>query len=185
MDSRENTSDESVSTKEFKQEANKLKENLAADAADVKASLSNTAENEAKRHAETGKNALGRQADALSSALDGAAENLDAQNHPFAHYATELSEQLSGFSSKIESKSVNELASDVRRLARNNPTAFMLGSVATGLMLSRFLKAGVDTSEQTHQTQSMNHSMNGPGFRSENVPVQNSTVSSPVNTEQV
>jgi hypothetical protein len=52
-----------------------------------------------------------------------------------------MSTRLSEAAHHLEGRSIDELANDAKRLARENPALFMLGSVAVGFGLSRFFKA--------------------------------------------
>ena len=128
----------------------------AGSAAEEARALGDTARDEAAKLAETAKDVGRGQAEkqfdrtkgvvedqigTVEAALDGAADRLERENSPLASYAHDLSSRLSGLSSRIESASVDDLARDGRRLARDNPALFMLGAVAVGFLASRFLKA--------------------------------------------
>lgn len=63
------------------------------------------------------------------------------RRHVVAQYARELSEQLSCLAKDLQEKSASELAKDAQKLATDNPTGFLLGSIALGFGLSRFAKA--------------------------------------------
>ena len=112
---------------------------------------------EAREQAMAGQHRLAHEADALSDAIDAAASNLDDQDREgLARYARELSSNLATAAGQIEGRSVDELANDAKRLARNNPALFMLGSIAVGFGLSRFFKAST-THEQHEQHEHDNH----------------------------
>lgn len=99
---------------------------------------------------EQGRTAATDQLDSASDAMSEVAIKLEDSDSPFASYAAELSDQLSSFSSKLSTSSIDDLAGGARTLARENPAAFMLGSMAIGLAASRFFKA---TGEQvSHRT---------------------------------
>lgn len=99
---------------------------------------------------EQGKQVAEGHVDAVQSAIGDAAQRLDEEGHPFASYASELSGQLSSLSDRIEHSSLDELVSDGRRVARENPGLFMLGAVAVGFAASRFLKASDQRSESEY-----------------------------------
>ena len=129
---------------------------------------------------ESGKERVEVQLDTVASAVDDAARRLDADGHPFASYAGELSTQLKNLSEKIETSSVDELASSTRRLARENPGLFMLGGVALGFVASRFFKAGQPTqssSEAVHYDLHQNSTHGTANRASHNTP----RVNTPVN----
>ena len=140
------------STNEGEREAKRA----AGSAADEARALGDTARDEAAKLADTAKEVGRDQAEkqldrtkrvvedqigTVEAALDGAAQRLEREDSPLASYASDLSSRLSGLSSRIESASVDDLARDGRRLARENPAMFMLGAVAVGFVASRFLKA--------------------------------------------
>ncbi|MGJ7458680.1 hypothetical protein ACR80S_06630 [Halomonas sp. MA07-2] len=100
---------------------------------------------EAREKVEAGQHRLADEANALSDAIDAAASNLDDQDREgLARYARELSSNLANAAEQLEGRSVDELASDAKRLARDNPALFMLGSIAVGFGLSRFFKASAE-----------------------------------------
>ncbi len=108
----------------------------------------------AREQADAGKHRLADEADALSDAIDAAASNLDDHDREgLARYARELSSKLADAAGQLEGRSVDELANDAKRLARNSPALFMLGSIAVGFGLSRFFKA---SAERDH-TEDRNH----------------------------
>lgn len=121
------------------------KQKIKEDAQDVKREVGAMA----REKAEAGQRRLADGADALSDAIDAAASNLDDQDRQgLARYARELSSKLSNAAGELEGRSVDELADVAKRLARNNPALFMLGSIAVGFGLSRFFKASAERDNQ-------------------------------------
>lgn len=117
------------------------KQKIKEDARDVK----HEAVAQARDQAEAGQHRMADEADNLSDAIDAAAANLDDNDREgLARYARELSSNLSNAAGQLEGRSVDELASDAKHLARNNPALFMLGSIAVGFGLSRFFKASAE-----------------------------------------
>ncbi len=118
--------------------AGTTKQKVKEDAREVKREVGA----KARKKAEAGQHRLAEEADALSDAIDAAAANLDDHDRQgLARYARELSGNLAAAAGQLEGRSVDELASDAKRLARDNPALFMLGSIAVGFGLSRFFKA--------------------------------------------
>lgn len=102
----------------------------------------------AREQAEAGQRKVTEEAGTLSDAIDAAASSLDDHDREgLARYARELSSNLANAAGQLEGRSVDELASDAKRLARDNPALFMLGSIAVGFGMSRFFKA---SSERNH-----------------------------------
>lgn len=102
-----------------------------------------------KQRLETRKSAAADQVEQLASAVDTAAGELRDQDNTLAHYAGELASGMDRFAENLRTRSIDELAGDVQALARRNPTAFLLGSVALGVALSRFLKASTEHSRES------------------------------------
>ncbi|MEX0619473.1 MAG: hypothetical protein WDZ76_08700 [Pseudohongiellaceae bacterium] len=119
------------STEEIERE---MKQEAAAAKRDVAAS--------ARERAETGKKQSARQLDKVSEAVDQAASSLSEQDvEGLASFARQTSDKISDLATRLQNRSMDELTEDAKRLAREKPAAFMLGSVAAGFGLSRFLKA--------------------------------------------
>jgi hypothetical protein len=56
----------------------------------------------------------------------------------------DTAERISGFSSNVGNRSVNELAKAASDLVRQQPVLFFGGAVAAGFALSRFLKSSAN-----------------------------------------
>lgn len=97
---------------------------------------------EVEARAESGSRQAAENVDEIAEAVGTAASRLSESEHEsLAEYANQLSSHLSGLSSRLRERNVDELAADVRDIARRNPALFVLGSVAVGIGLSRFAKA--------------------------------------------
>jgi hypothetical protein len=102
-----------------------------------------------------GKEAAADQTDTVADALRETADHLGERNASLAEYAQRLSEGVARVADHVRHRSLDELAADVQTLARRNPAVFLVGSVAVGLALSRFMKArsersGESESDATH-----------------------------------
>lgn len=102
--------------------------------------LAKQAGQRAKDEAESRKAGAASQVDQVATAVERAAEEL-GDNTTLSRYAADFAGSMHGLAGRLRDKSVDELAHDVKQLARNNPTMFVLGSIGVGLVLSRFLKA--------------------------------------------
>jgi hypothetical protein len=98
--------------------------------------------------AESAKSSAADQAEALAGAVDRAADELRGSNPTLAEYAHGLSRGISNAAEQVSSRSVEELLTDARALARRNPAVFVLGSVGLGVVLARFLKASASRTAQ-------------------------------------
>jgi len=58
-----------------------------------------------------------------------------------AQTTTTIATGLSRYAERLERRTAEDVIQDLTRLARQNPTIFVLGSVAIGVALSRFFKA--------------------------------------------
>ena len=83
---------------------------------------------------------------AAADAVEEAARSV-REKHPdgmaasLSDYAIDAAHRVSEFAESLRGRSVDELAGDVRSMARNNPAVFLAGSVAVGFALARFLRA--------------------------------------------
>ncbi|HEY8509023.1 MAG TPA: hypothetical protein VIL32_11740 [Steroidobacteraceae bacterium] len=81
-------------------------------------------------------------AERVASAMQRTAEQLDQQGEgTLAAYADEISRSVQNLANNLRSRSVSDLADQMEDLARRSPATFLLGSVAVGLALGRFMKA--------------------------------------------
>jgi len=124
-----------------REEARRTGESVAEEAKAVADEAATRGREHAEQRFEQGKGALEDQVSTIRSAVDGAAKRLDDENSPLASYAGELSDQIARFSSGIENSSLDDVAIATRRVARENPGLFVLGSVVAGIAAGRFFKA--------------------------------------------
>lgn len=61
-----------------------------------------------------------------------------------SHYVADMAGRMSSLADNLRGKSVDELLQQTGQLARDNPALFVIGSIAIGFGLSRFLKASAD-----------------------------------------
>ncbi len=125
-------------------EAGKASESIKNEASQLAQEAKSKTHEQAEKQFDRGQDVVASQVDTLSSAVDEAARKLNEEDHPLGHYTREMADSMSGLSDKISNSSLDELAADTRRLARDNPGLFMLGSIAIGVAASRFFKASAD-----------------------------------------
>jgi uncharacterized phage infection (PIP) family protein YhgE len=114
---------------------------------------------------ESGKQAAATQAEKVAGVIEQASSQLKESNlHTLADYTTELAAGIKNFSEGLQNRSVDELITDIRDMARRNPTAFILGSVVVGIGISRFFKASAERRQQTsyRETQTRDRQYNEP-----------------------
>ncbi|MGI8944074.1 MAG: hypothetical protein ACR2FJ_07585 [Qipengyuania sp.] len=127
------------------------KEELKADAAQLK----DTAQHRASDEAEKRKTQATRAARSASDALGKAARELDEdQDAPgwLSSAFRETAKGIDSFAGKVESRSPEQMGRDVSRFAREHPTSFLAASATVGFAAARFLRAGADYRQ--HQSES-------------------------------
>lgn len=118
----------------------------------------------AKAQADEKVTATGESIQELTDAIDAAAESLSEKDREgLARYARQLSGSIGTLADDLQSKNIEQLTEDVKSLARNNPNGFLLGSIAVGFGLSRFVKATHHRSEASQVAEPGNVSGNVPG----------------------
>jgi hypothetical protein len=114
-------------------------------------------------HAEAGKEQATEQRESLADVADAVAESLkEHQQEGLAGYARGMSDGLSSLASHLQRRSIDDLVHDARKLARNNPSMFLLGSIAVGFGLARFLKASEPSSLGDDRQPQMNRQAGEP-----------------------
>jgi ElaB/YqjD/DUF883 family membrane-anchored ribosome-binding protein len=78
----------------------------------------------------------------IAEALRSAAHSLEqSQNRALAGYVDEAADQVESISRTVRERRWNEIVADTEDFARRQPTWFVLGAVATGFLVGRFLWA--------------------------------------------
>lgn len=104
----------------------------------------------AKEKGDEATNQAGAQLEELSNTIDAVASTLkDEDREGLANYARQMSSGMNQLADRLQNQSVNELANDVKKMAKENPNGFLLGSIALGFGLSRFGKATANRDESS------------------------------------
>lgn len=77
----------------------------------------------------------------VANSVRAAAAELDGDRLGLSQYVANAAQGMLRLADDLRGKSVDELFRDVNRLARDNPTLFIAGSVALGFGLTRFMRA--------------------------------------------
>lgn len=93
---------------------------------------------------ESSKRSAADQIDQVAQALNRAGQELNQSQPTLANYASQFASTVSTFANRLRDGNMDDLIADTRDLARRNPGMFLLGGVALGFALSRFLKASGD-----------------------------------------
>lgn len=106
-----------------------------------KSGLTDRLKEDSKQKIESSKRSAADQIDQVAQALNRAGEELNQSQPTLANYASQFASTVSTFANRLRDGNMDDLISDTRELARRNPGMFLLGGVALGFALSRFLKA--------------------------------------------
>ena len=107
-----------------------------------------------KKQLDTTRRAAADQAQKVAGVIEQASEQLGrADQQSLARYTGEFATSIKSLADNLNNRSIDELGSDALRLARQNPTLFLLGSVAIGFALSRFVKASAERPENEASTE--------------------------------
>jgi len=109
-------------------------------------------ENLARDKVEDARGEIAARTNSVEHAVDDIASTLGEHSDTLGNYASEFSDSLSSFNDKLKNRSLDELASDARTLAKDNPAMFMLGAVTIGAIAARFFQASASTSSGTSST---------------------------------
>lgn len=124
---------------ELKDDANRLKD-TALKQGEAKVSQS---KDQATKSARSASSALNAVADQLRNDQDGPAW--------LASALSSAARQVESFAGSVESSSPQDMANQVKRFARQSPTAFLAASAAVGFAAARFLRAGAEYHEEHDQ----------------------------------
>jgi hypothetical protein len=96
---------------------------------------------------DTHKHTAADQTEKLAGVVERVADEFRGQDQQsLAEYAGQLAGSMKSFAENLRDRSLDDVIRDTQQLARNNPTLFLMGSVAVGIALSRFFKASADRS---------------------------------------
>ncbi|MDC0434980.1 hypothetical protein OAM69_04995 [bacterium] len=95
----------------------------------------------ARERAEEVRGHVAARTGSVETAVSDIASTLGEHSDTLGHHASEFADTLSTFNDRLKTSSLDELASDARRVARNNPAMFMLGAVTIGAIAARFFQA--------------------------------------------
>lgn len=109
------------------------------------AKLKSEAGDRARTYADQGKAKATGALDQIVSMLNDAAGQVDDKlGQQYGQYARSAADQVQGFSSSLNDRSVDELLDDARALVRKSPAAAIGVAAAVGFVAARLLSAGLD-----------------------------------------
>jgi hypothetical protein len=117
----------------------------AGSARSVVAEFMDAARSTAESLIEEQKQQIADRVKGLAEGLEAAARSLGgSQNRIVARYVQEAGDQVRNFSHSLHGRRWNELLADTEDFARRQPTLFVLGAVAAGFVVGRFLWTAMD-----------------------------------------
>lgn len=107
----------------------------------AKSGLTDRLKQDSRQKIETTKRSAADQIDEVAQAIDRAGAQLDESQPTLAAYASQFASGVGNLATRLRDGSLDDILEDTRQLARRNPAMFLMGGVALGIVLSRFLKA--------------------------------------------
>lgn len=104
---------------------------------------------EGKQRLERGKSGAAEHVEHIASALKSASSEL-GRHSTLGSYASQLADSIDRFGTRLREGSIDSLTSDLQATARRNPTAFVLGGLALGIVLARIVKSAAPKDEHDH-----------------------------------
>lgn len=115
---------------------------MAGRAQEQAASLADQAKQQLSQQAASQKDRAAEQLHGFKQVLHQTSTGLRDQNHDaFAGYVDQLASQVDNLTGYLRNHTVQDMISDVERLARREPALFLGGAMLLGLFGSRFLKS--------------------------------------------
>lgn len=103
------------------------------------------ATDKARAYAEDGKSRATSALSQLSQMLTDAAGQVDEKlGAQYGQYARAAADKVQGYSSALDSKSVDELVDDARALVQKSPAVAIGAAAAIGFVIARVLTSGLD-----------------------------------------
>ena len=106
----------------------------------------------AREQAEKARDQVAARSDSVETAAHEIASTLGEHSDTLGQYASEFAGTLSSLNDRLKTSSIDDLASDARRIARENPAMFMLGAVTIGAIAARFFQASAPNQYQSQIT---------------------------------
>jgi hypothetical protein len=85
----------------------------------------------------------------VAEALRRTASNLKGENEAIARYAEQAADTVDRFSETVRERRLGDMISDLDDFARRQPTVFLVGAVAAGFLVGRFMAAASERRQST------------------------------------
>jgi phage-related tail protein len=86
----------------------------------------------------------------VAQALRKTAEDLRQENELIGRYAEQAAEQVERFAETVRQRSPGDLVADLDDFARRQPTLFLVGAVAAGFIVGRFMAASAERNRREY-----------------------------------
>ena len=95
-----------------------------------------------QEHLDSGKRVAADKVEKVAAVVEQASTQFRENDlQTLAHYTSEIGNTIKSLSESFQNRSLDDLITDIKSMAKRNPTAFVLGSVAIGVAVARFAKA--------------------------------------------
>ncbi len=148
-------------------DAAELKDSIKDKASAKAAEFKDQYADKARGYAEQGKERASAGLDSVAKMIgDGAGQIDGALGATYGDYVRRAAGAVSDFSDTLRDKDVDELLDDARDLVRRSPAIAIGAAAAAGFVISRIIKAGSETLDQTAKTVSEKSAGKSPNSRS-------------------
>jgi hypothetical protein len=106
-----------------------------------KSGVTDRLKEDGKQRVESTKRSAADQIEQVANVIGRAGSELGDGQPRLANYANQAADRVNALATRLREASIEDLVEDTRDLARRNPGLFILGGVALGIVVSRFLKA--------------------------------------------
>jgi hypothetical protein len=80
----------------------------------------------------------------VAEALRKTAAGLQDENEFVARYAARAADEIARFGESVRERGIGDIVADIDAFARRQPTLFLVGAVAAGFVVGRFMAASAD-----------------------------------------
>ena len=95
-----------------------------------------------QEHLDSGKRVAADKVEKVAAVVEQASTQFRENDlQTLAQYTSEVGNTIKSLSESFQNRSLDDLITDIKSMAKRNPTAFVLGSVAIGVAVARFAKA--------------------------------------------
>jgi hypothetical protein len=105
--------------------------------------------NAAEQMLEERKSRAADQVHGVAQALRRTAEGVKGENDLVGRYAEQAAETVERFADTVRERRIGDLVAEIDEFARRSPTLFLLGAVAAGFVVGRFMAASGERQQES------------------------------------